>query len=73
MCQPADRNVTEQIHHGTQVLRWIFAAAETGRDGRLCQAWVEDETNADLRNPRNLIRHLGLPELDGAYGGPTRA
>jgi tRNA(Ile)-lysidine synthase len=37
------------------------------------QAWVEDETNADLRNPRNRIRHRVLPELDDAYGGPTRA
>jgi tRNA(Ile)-lysidine synthase len=37
------------------------------------QAWVEDETNADLSNPRNRIRHRVLPELDGAYGGPTRA
>jgi tRNA(Ile)-lysidine synthase len=37
------------------------------------QAWVEDETNADLRNPRNRIRHRVLPELDAAYGGPTRA
>ena len=37
------------------------------------QAWVEDETNADLCNPRNRIRHRVLPELDGAYGGPTRA
>jgi tRNA(Ile)-lysidine synthase len=37
------------------------------------QSWVEDETNADLRNPRNRIRHRVLPELDQAYGGPTRA
>ena len=37
------------------------------------QAWVEDETNADLRNPRNRVRHRVLPELDAAYGGPTRA
>jgi tRNA(Ile)-lysidine synthase len=37
------------------------------------QRWMEDETNADLRNPRNRIRHRVLPELDTAYGGPTRA
>ena len=37
------------------------------------QAWMDDETNADLRNPRNRIRHRVLPELDAAYGGPTRA
>jgi tRNA(Ile)-lysidine synthase len=37
------------------------------------QAWMEDETNADLANPRNRVRHRVLPELDLAYGGPTRA
>jgi tRNA(Ile)-lysidine synthase len=37
------------------------------------QTWVEDETNADLGNPRNRVRHLVLPALDAAYGGPTRA
>ena len=37
------------------------------------EAWMEDETNADLRNPRNRVRHRVLPELDDAYGGPTRA
>ncbi len=36
------------------------------------QAWVEDETNASLDNPRNRVRHRVLPELDAAYGGPTR-
>jgi tRNA(Ile)-lysidine synthase len=39
----------------------------------LGQVWVEDETNADLANPRNRLRHRVLPELDAAYGGPTRA
>jgi tRNA(Ile)-lysidine synthase len=28
------------------------------------QGWVEDETNQDLENPRNRIRHKVLPELD---------
>jgi tRNA(Ile)-lysidine synthase len=28
------------------------------------QGWVEDETNEDLENPRNRIRHKVLPELD---------
>jgi tRNA(Ile)-lysidine synthase len=37
------------------------------------QTWVEDETNADEANPRNRVRHRILPELDRAYGGPTRA
>jgi tRNA(Ile)-lysidine synthase len=35
-------------------------------------AWVEDETNDDLDNPRNRIRHRVLPELDRAAGGATR-
>ena len=34
--------------------------------------WVEDETNEDLENPRNRIRHRVLPELDQALGGGTR-
>lgn len=37
------------------------------------QGWVEDETNADVANPRNRVRHRVLPEMDLAYGGPTRA
>jgi tRNA(Ile)-lysidine synthase len=36
------------------------------------QAWMDDETNADLSNPRNRVRHRVLPELDAAYGGNTR-
>jgi tRNA(Ile)-lysidine synthase len=32
------------------------------------QNWVEDDTNADVSNPRNRIRHRVLPELDAAYG-----
>jgi tRNA(Ile)-lysidine synthase len=28
------------------------------------QTWVDDETNDDLGNPRNRIRHRVLPELD---------
>jgi tRNA(Ile)-lysidine synthase len=36
------------------------------------QPWVEDETNADLSNPRNRVRHRVLPELDAAHGGSTR-
>ena len=35
------------------------------------EAWVEDETNDDLDNPRNRVRHRVLPELDRAAGGPT--
>ena len=36
------------------------------------ETWVEDETNEDLGNPRNRIRHRVLPELDVALGGGTR-
>ena len=28
------------------------------------QTWVEDETNEDLDNPRNRVRHKVLPEMD---------
>jgi tRNA(Ile)-lysidine synthase len=37
----------------------------------LGHAWVEDETNADLKNPRNRIRHRVLPELNLAAGADT--
>jgi tRNA(Ile)-lysidine synthase len=36
------------------------------------ESWVEDETNDDLDNPRNRIRHRVLPELDAAYGAAAR-
>lgn len=36
------------------------------------QDWIEDETNADLTNPRNRIRHEVIPALDAAYRGATR-
>jgi len=36
------------------------------------ESWIEDETNDDLENPRNRIRHVVLPELDRAAGGHTR-
>jgi tRNA(Ile)-lysidine synthase len=35
------------------------------------EPWVDDETNEDLENPRNRVRHRVLPELDLAAGGPT--
>jgi tRNA(Ile)-lysidine synthase len=35
------------------------------------QGWVEDETNADIGNPRNRIRHKVLPELDLAAGASS--
>ena len=36
------------------------------------ETWVEDETNDDLDNPRNRIRHQVLPELDRAVRGDVR-
>ena len=38
---------------------------------RAGQGWVEDDTNTDLRNPRNRIRHRVLPELNQAAGTDT--
>ena len=35
------------------------------------EGWVDDESNADLANPRNRVRHRVVPELDAAYGGLT--
>jgi tRNA(Ile)-lysidine synthase len=37
------------------------------------ERWMDDETNEDLENPRNRVRHRVLPELDRAAGGVTRA
>jgi tRNA(Ile)-lysidine synthase len=34
-------------------------------------SWVEDETNENLGNPRNRIRHRVLPELDLAAGASS--
>jgi tRNA(Ile)-lysidine synthase len=36
------------------------------------QEWIDDESNEDLANPRNRIRHRVLPELDCAAGASTR-
>jgi tRNA(Ile)-lysidine synthase len=37
------------------------------------ERWMDDESNADIANPRNRVRHRVIPELDAAYGGPTSA
>ena len=37
------------------------------------ESWVDDESNTDLANARNRVRHRVIPELDAAYGGPTTA
>jgi tRNA(Ile)-lysidine synthase len=36
------------------------------------EAWMDDESNADLDNPRNRVRHRVIPELERAGGGPVR-
>jgi tRNA(Ile)-lysidine synthase len=36
------------------------------------ETWIDDESNEDLENPRNRIRHRVLPELDRALEGSTR-
>jgi tRNA(Ile)-lysidine synthase len=33
------------------------------------EPWVEDESNQDLSNPRNRVRHVVLPELERLVGG----
>jgi tRNA(Ile)-lysidine synthase len=35
------------------------------------ETWVEDETNADLSNPRNRVRHEVLPHLERSLGLPA--
>ncbi|MBI2828911.1 MAG: tRNA lysidine(34) synthetase TilS [Acidobacteria bacterium] len=37
------------------------------------QEWVEDESNDDLDNPRNRVRHRILPELERAAGGSAHS
>jgi len=36
------------------------------------ETWVEDETNADVSNPRNRVRHEVLPHLEASLGLPAR-
>jgi tRNA(Ile)-lysidine synthase len=38
----------------------------------LGEPWMDDESNEDVENPRNRIRHLVLPELDRTARGATR-
>jgi hypothetical protein len=33
---------------------------------------LEDETNEDVTNPRNRLRHIVIPELERTLGGPVR-
>lgn len=36
------------------------------------ETWMEDETNAELRNPRNRIRHVVLPHLERVFSRSVR-
>ncbi len=36
------------------------------------ESWVEDETNTDLRNPRNRLRHDVLPRIEEVFGPSAR-
>ena len=36
------------------------------------EAWMDDESNDDVENPRNRVRHVVLPELDRTARGATR-
>ena len=57
-----------------RVIRPLLDASRAELRGHLSERgerWMEDETNADLDNPRNRIRHVVLPELDHTAGGPT--
>jgi tRNA(Ile)-lysidine synthase len=38
----------------------------------LGEAWMDDESNEDVENPRNRVRHVVLPELDRTARGATR-
>jgi tRNA(Ile)-lysidine synthase len=35
--------------------------------------WVDDESNADVGNPRNRLRHVAIPELERAFGPQVRS
>jgi tRNA(Ile)-lysidine synthase len=46
-----------------ELRQYLQAAGET---------WVDDETNADVSNPRNRVRHEVLPNLESSLGLPAR-
>lgn len=58
-----------------QVIRPLL---DVGRDElrehlkALGEQWVDDETNADVSNPRNRLRHDVLPHLEAALNLPAR-
>jgi len=58
-----------------QIIRPLLDAARSDLRKYLSdvgQQWIDDETNDDLANPRNRIRHRVLPELDCAAGASIR-
>jgi tRNA(Ile)-lysidine synthase len=58
-----------------RVIRPLLAVSRAELRGYLetrGEGWIEDESNEDLENPRNRIRHVVLPELDCAAGAATR-
>ena len=58
-----------------RIIRPVLEASRTElRDylSALGETWVEDETNADVSNPRNRVRHDVLPHLEAALGLPAR-
>lgn len=58
-----------------RIIRPVLEASRTElRDylSALGEPWVEDETNADVSNPRNRVRHDVLPHLEAAMGLPAR-
>ena len=58
------------------VIRPLLEVADTDLRAYLAaqgEQWVEDESNDDLDNPRNRVRHRILPEMDRAAGGSTHA
>jgi tRNA(Ile)-lysidine synthase len=57
-----------------QVVRPLLGVARAELRAELAargETWVEDESNADLANPRNRVRHRVLPELDQVLGAPV--
>jgi tRNA(Ile)-lysidine synthase len=58
-----------------QVIRPLLEASRSELRDYLAargEGWVEDETNADVSNPRNRVRHEVLPQLEAALGLPAR-
>jgi len=62
--------------HREDVIRPLLDASRSDLQAYLKsrgQEWVDDESNEDLDNPRNRIRHSVLPELNRVYPSATHA